>query len=436
MAANDNKLMTMKQVKTVRDDLRSKVAELTNGSVTALASGEDLDDKKTPGVYTASNDVANSLTNSPAKFHFRMIVMYGSSTNNVIQVVIDRSQNAVWTRTASGSTFTRWAKLITSLSAPVTGYNVSVDKNNYKSHITDLNSANVGNVYYLNQCLNTSQDPIANVPAGETGTSGFLLSAAGSIPTTGNQSQVQFLFMTNGHIWFRLEVVNVWSEWTQLNEFSAETEIERYYVNTCVDRLRTRLTASDKFVVFGDSIATMAWVGHFRDALGIQSGNVVNKAVGGAVWGHTASARPAEKWISTQVAGMTAADWENAKLVILAAGTNDADYSGNITTAEIRTQVQAVIDTVKAAAPNAHLLFITPIRRGGEAAMKKLPAISGAIANVALENDCSVINGFDIPIPVRSIDGVIDDLTSESDSVHPNAIGQKVYARAVIGCTQ
>ena len=436
MAANDNKLMTMKQIKAVRDGLRAVVAELTNGSVTALASNEDLDTKKTPGVYTATNAVAANLDNCPTTVHFRMIVMLGSSTTNIIQILVDRSKNTIWTRTASGDTFTRWASLIRSIDAPVTGYGMSVDGSNYKSHITDLNNANVGNVYYLNQCINTRQDPIANVPAGETGTSGFLLSAAGSIPTTGNQSQIQFLFMTNGHIWYRTEIVNVWTQWKQLNEFIAETEINRYFVNTCVDRLKTRLAATDKFVVFGDSIATMAWVGHFRDAVGISSGNVVNKAVGGAVWGHTASARPEAKWISTQVAGMTAAEWENAKLVILAAGTNDADYSGDITTTEIRTQVQAVIDTVKAAAPNAHLLFITPIRRGDEAAMKKLPAIAGAIANVALENDCSVINGFDIPIPVRSIDGVIDDLTSESDSVHPNAIGQKVYARAVIGFTQ
>ena len=429
------------QADTARQGLQD-VAFLGMSGATAITVDSDptvmtdLNDIKTPGVYYAPSSVASAanMLNCPVKANFRMFVFYLSNGQIVNQIIIQRANNSVWMRNYTLS-WTQWARLNTTSDPTVRGYGSAIDASNFGDNLTDADNAVPGVVYFLNQCINTTNDSkgwdaIANTPAGETGKSGFLVSAAGAISTNNKQSLIQLLFMTNDHIWYRRQVTNNWSNWIQLNEFFAETEINRYYVNTCVDRLKTKLTSSDKFVVFGDSIARGDWVSHFRNAIGISSGNAVNNAVSGAVWGHTDPNRPEAKWISTQVAGMES--WADVKLVILAAGTNDADYS--ITTSEIRTQVQSVINTIKSNAPNAHMLFITPIRRGEEEKMKKLPAIAGAIANVALENDCSVINGFDIPIPANGITDVIDKLTS--DAVHPTDIGHKIYARSVISFTQ
>lgn len=443
-AAYQNALDAANAANTARQGLQD-VAFLGMNGATAItvdsdpAVTTDLNDFRTPGVYYAPSSVASAanMLNCPVKANFRMFVVNLNNGQIVNQIIIQRANNSVWMRNYTLS-WTQWARLNTTSDPTVRGYGSAIDASNFGDNLTDADNAVPGVVYFLNQCINTENpskgwSAIAHTPESETGKSGFLVSAAGAISTNNKQSLIQLLFMTNDHIWYRRQVTNNWSNWIQLNEFFAETEINRYYVNTCVDRLKTKLTSSDKFVVFGDSIATGSWVSNFRSAIGISSGNAVKKAVSGAVWGHTSSLTE-DKWISTQVAGMTSANWANVKLVILAAGTNDADYSSSISTSEIRTQVQAVIDTIKTAAPNAHMLFITPIRRGEEEKMKKLPAIAGAIANVALENGCSVINGFDIPIPANGITDVVDKLTS--DAVHPTDIGHEIYARAVIGFTQ
>ena len=205
-----------------------------------------------------------------------------------------------------------------------------------------------------------------------------------------------------------------------------------YFCATCVNKKEIPALASGTTVIaFGDSITaeqtSAGWVYHFSAMTGC---TIVDKAVGGSSFGHSET-EDSGHWISTQISNTTDATWETVDLVIVAAGTND--YGHGTPLDEIKEYVQDAIDSIKAKT-DAPIVFITPIRRGlylYADAMKKLPLISGIIANVALANQCNVIRGFDIPIPTYNVDGLIDDMTR--DGLHPVATGANAYARFIVG---
>ena len=206
-------------------------------------------------------------------------------------------------------------------------------------------------------------------------------------------------------------------------------ELDKYYLHTCVDKSKAKLHTGDKFIIFGDSIATMSWVSAFATAT---ETTCINKAVGGAVFGENNSDRPQAKWVSTQVNGTTSAEWANAKLVIVAAGTNDAGWG--IAPSEVKARVQEIITAIKAACSTAHIVFITPTKRGENGPSRRLAPIAGVIGHVAVKNGCSVINGFDFPIPPKDVDNLIDNMTA--DAVHPSAVGLEIYLRSVLSALE
>lgn len=122
-----------------------------------------------------------------------------------------------------------------------------------------------------------------------------------------------------------------------------------------------------------------------------------------------------------------------AAAVIVAAGTNDANSTETAST--IRAAIQTVIDTVKANT-TAPIIFITPIRRShdssggaGTETYSRQRLVGAAICNVAVLNDCSVVNGYDFPIATTGTEWVTD---MTLDGLHPEAAGKNVYAHSFL----
>ena len=233
---------------------------------------------------------------------------------------------------------------------------------------------------------------------------------------------------TETRVFVRNYMDGSWKPWKELAGTVANANVLSldYYNATCVNKLEIpTLDSSANILCFGDSITAgdtdTSWTYHFEEMTGA---TIVNKAVAGATFGESTS----ELWISTQISGVSASEWEDADLIILSAGTNDGVH--NTPDDELATKVQAAITSIKAETDKP-IVFITPIRRNTPTYSEnlKLPYIAGIISNIALSNECNVICGFDFPIASET-NGEITNLTR--DGLHPNATGANVYARAVI----
>jgi lysophospholipase L1-like esterase len=232
-------------------------------------------------------------------------------------------------------------------------------------------------------------------------------------------------------LFVRYKLNNIFNPWKNLTSGSNEYSEEMgYFVSTCINKAAiTGIDSSTHILAFGDSIVsgvgvTNSWLDNVKNATGC---TVINKGVGGALFGE--SVKSSAYWISTQISSVTSVQWENSNLIIIGAGTNDAGSDTPLD--ELKTKVLSAITSIRENS-NAPIMFITPIRRGSsntDSDLLKLPMISGIICNAAVANYCSVLNGFDIPIPTYTI-GQISDLTQ--DHLHPNETGAKVYAQAVL----
>lgn len=125
--------------------------------------------------------------------------------------------------------------------------------------------------------------------------------------------------------------------------------------------------------------------------------------------------------------------FNGAATVIVAAGTNDANSA--ISAGDIRTAILGVITAIRAATA-APIIFITPIRRShdssggpGTETYSRQRLVGAAICNVAVLNDCSVVNGYDFPIATTGTEWVTD---MTLDGLHPEAAGKDVYAHSFL----
>lgn len=220
---------------------------------------------------------------------------------------------------------------------------------------------------------------------------------------------------------------------TALNEYKLPGNLlSKYNVSTCVDKTAIKMESGSTVIAYGDSITygagnpdNKSWVNILQEKIGF---TLYKKAHTGATYGHV---RDEEYWISTQLADTTDAQFTAATLIVFAAGTNDAGY--DTAYADLKTYVQSAINYVRGKNANVPILFITPIKRGGTGqseARDKVPYMSGIIENVALQNGCSVICGWDFPIP-SVYEGEIDGLMG-TGHIHPGPTGQQIYARCVL----
>lgn len=311
----------------------------------------------------------------------------------------------------------------------VAPYGTRVTTSNYATILPDCNGATSCAVYNLFGCA----DVVQNTPyGGSQSKSATLVVFNGEASSTNFTAQLYATKDDGGSSLFaRYAINNMFYAWKSLSSTSNVYADEmQYFVATCINKAEIGVDSSSKILAFGDSIVRgvgvdKAWLGYVADATGC---TVVNKSIGGALFGQ--SVKTSYYWISTQIDGTTSAEWSGTTLVIVGAGTNDA---GNDTPAsELKEKVQAAITAIRAHT-SAPILFITPIRRGAsstDADLLKLPLVSGIICNAAVANQCSVLNGFDIPIPTYT-SGQIADLTQ--DHLHPNETGTRVYAMAFMG---
>jgi len=108
-------------------------------------------------------------------------------------------------------------------------------------------------------------------------------------------------------------------------------------------------------------------------------------------------------------------------IFILELGINDAFRGVPIT--EIRNNLQAIIDQVKARNPNVRII-IAGMQLPNYASDDYVFAFGQIYADLATKNDAALI-----PYLLEGVSG--DPLLNQPDRVHPNAVGQKTLAENV-----
>ena len=366
-------------------------------------------------VYAILGDVTSSdLSNLPSAAYgaTSYLMYYTSTTTNSNGVQLLHNAENTWFRTVDGNGSGSWV-LLTGAMRPA---NAIVSSSNYTTYFSD-NKFLPNKTYAINSSVTAEMIP--GLPAyGET---------AYMMYHTCTPTRVQGvqLYHTADHTWFRVVNSNGNGAWMKLANLTPDMTIKDYFVSTCVFKPIT-LTSGKGLFIFGDSITTDAHSG-------FTWGSIVATKTGCTEHNYGVSGSAFVSWsahshtIMEQINGVASADWASCDVAIVAAGTNDQKTEA--AASDLRTAVQDIIDEIKENAPNAKIVFITPIRREGSS-NNGLPMIAGAICNVALANECSVINGFDFPIPTHT-DSWVAELT-DSDGLHPGTAGNKIYAQCVM----
>jgi len=108
-------------------------------------------------------------------------------------------------------------------------------------------------------------------------------------------------------------------------------------------------------------------------------------------------------------------------IFILELGINDA--FGGVPVAQIRSNLQAIIDLVKARNPNAHII-VAGMQLPNYTADDYVFAFGQLYTELAAKNDAALI-----PYLLEGVAG--DPNLNQPDHVHPNAAGQKILAENV-----
>lgn len=292
----------------------------------------------------------------------------------------------------------------------------------------DLDNAEPNVIYNISNILHLIGHIPADIPLDIVNATTWTL--AGETTTTTNW-RVQYLLTgaTAPVMYYRMRMNNTWRAWQKVATAVDNANLMNlnYYNANCVNKLEIDISNTSNIIAFGDSITAgngeTSWTYHFNNIVGC---SINNKAIAGATFGESISTT--DKWISTQLEGVTSEEWSAADYIIVAAGTNDGVH--DTPDDELLTKIESAIATIKANT-NAPIIFITPIRRNTPTYSEnlKLPYISGIITNSAVASGCNVINGFTFPIASET-NGQIVNLTR--DGLHPNATGANVYARCVI----
>lgn len=166
-------------------------------------------------------------------------------------------------------------------------------------------------------------------------------------------------------------------------------------------------------------IVSNPWINQFAAMTGIN--NVTNDAAGGqgfSVGSNTVITQLQNRILNTR------------SHIIIAAGTNDYFYKAPLTT--FSNDVDTVISYLQTEAPQASIIFITPINRttGPATPFYLLDEYSQIIAQKAIKAGFSVINGSKLPFPNDSAqtDYIQAIMT---DGVHPTQLGYDIYAKAI-----
>ena len=315
-----------------------------------------------------------------------------------------------------------WRKIIKQsdadamLSLSVHGSEIVVDTTNYQNY-SDANDYTGNKIYRIHK--NITNQHVANLP--EYGITGYLMMYA----QVGDVAAGVQIFSNMYHQYFRVNAGAAAGEWHILNNDNEFVDdVGKYFIKTCLQK-PIEINSSTGVYIFGDSITQdcgitpygFTWGSIMAQRTGC---TVYNYGYGGASFIHTTNR------VITRVNEVT--DWSHCNIAIVAAGTNDSTH--DVTGSELTECVEEVIDAIRENAPNAKIIFITPIRRNSKALNLILVQVAACISNVAMQNGCSVINGFDFPIQTFSDDWTTTML--DPTDVHPTEQGLRVYAEAVM----
>lgn len=355
------------------------------GLLTASNTYANINDIGMYGVTTAVN---GQISDAPVASGGTLLVVKGSPSGTRTQIFFANNRAMYW-RNASDS----WNKSF--------GYMGSMTSSMLFNTLTEIG------IYAIND---SNASSITDSPSEYGGVVLVAKSVQSATP-------IQLFFCTTGQVYWRYGT----NDWNKLSIEARNT----YFVRTCVAK-PVPLNGKGIFI-FGDSIATSSHGGFTWGSVlaSLTGATEYNYAVGSSAFVHRDELNLR---IIDQINAVDASDWQHCDVVFVAGGTNDANYETTAT--NLRNAVWNVISAIRTNAPNARIIFITPIQRYDEFYNRQLPRIAGAIANVALENDIDVINGFDIPIPTYSNDWIHED--TDNDGTHPKATGKRIYAKAIL----
>lgn len=376
------------------------------GTARALTAEDTFGALNINGVYISSNAVMAAISDAPTTYGGFLIVARSWIGGTPMQFFFPNNGDFRWYwRYSLTSSWNESSKETVGTARLLTSDDL-------------LDNIKVSGVYGLS---NTVAAAISDSPTNYGGNLVvFRSNNGGTAPIT----QIYFTNEGDQKFYLRYGTYNNWYAWRPVTKGLTVSDMQTldYFVQTCVEKPIT-LDSTTHIALFSDSIGTtthggFTWASLIEDATGC---TIDNYSIGGAAF----VVPVGETSIIEEINGVS--DWTGVNMVIVAAGTNDAAY--NTTAADLKTAIANVITAISTNAPDAKIIFITPIQKKGSENYE-LPAIAGAICNIALKNGCSVINGFDFPIPTASNDWVTD--FTDNDGIHPNTYGKHVYAQSVL----
>ena len=114
----------------------------------------------------------------------------------------------------------------------------------------------------------------------------------------------------------------------------------------------------------------------------------------------------------------------NPHLVTYMPGTND--YGASMAIVDFTANVQSILDSIKAAAPNAEILLITPYRRLDITGSVPWASFRAANASLAARNGCAYVDMTDFYPSSQTLDSA--DLI-DTDSIHQTDRGHSYAAQ-------
>ncbi len=188
-------------------------------------------------------------------------------------------------------------------------------------------------------------------------------------------------------------------------------------------------SAVKRILVLGDSLSagfglksSQAWPALVTEKMrnaGLTNFEITNASQTGGTTAGGLQRLPAH--LKRKSASRTDSSGGEIDIFILELGINDA--FGGVPIAQIRSNLQAIIDLVKARNPNAHII-VAGMQLPNYTADDYVFAFGQLYADLAAKNDAALI-----PYLLEGVAG--DPNLNQPDHVHPNAAGQKILAENV-----
>jgi acyl-CoA thioesterase I len=188
-------------------------------------------------------------------------------------------------------------------------------------------------------------------------------------------------------------------------------------------------SAVKRILVLGDSLSagfglksSQAWPALVTEKMrnaGLTNFEITNASQTGGTTAGGLQRLPAH--LKRKSASRTDSSGGEIDIFILELGINDA--FGGVPVAQIRSNLQAIIDLVKARNPNAHII-VAGMQLPNYTADDYVFAFGQLCTDLAAKNDAALI-----PYLLEGVAG--DPNLNQPDHVHPNAAGQKILAENV-----